>query len=56
MQYLLFSLQGSVEQVPPVITSPYQAPDVCGDGDSGASQLMYSTIAIIFLALMAMLN
>ena len=54
MQYLLFSLQGSVEQVPPVITSPYQAPDVCGDG--GASQLMYSTIAIIFLALMAMLN
>ena len=41
--------------MPPVITLPYQSPDVCdGDGDgSGASQLMYSTVAIIFLALMA---
>ena len=74
LQCILYSLQGRLNRVPPVITLPYQPPDVCastatsaatatptptptstdGDGDgSGASQLMYSTVAIIFLALMA---
>ena len=45
-------LQGSFD-VPPVITLPYQPPDVCDGDGSGSSQLMYSTVAIIFLALMA---
>ena len=76
LQCTLYSLQGRLNRVPPVITLPYQPPDVCastatsaatsaatatpmatptdGDGDgNGASQLMYSTVAIIFLALMA---
>lgn len=55
--YVLYSAQN--EQVPPQITLPYQPPDVCAirslPEDGGASQLMYSTVAIIFLALMAML-
>ena len=82
LQCILYSLQGRLNRVPPVIILPYQPPDACastatptptptatsaatatptptptptdGDGDgSGASQLMYSTVAIIFLALLA---
>ena len=74
LQCILYSLQDRLNQVPPVITLPYQPPDVCAstatsaatsaatatptptptDGDgNGASQSMYSTVAIIFLALMA---
>ena len=82
LQCILYSLQDRLNRVPPVITLPYQPPDVCAstatsaatstatstatatatptatDGDvdgSGASQLMYtySTVAIIFLALLA---
>ena len=47
-----------VNQVPPVITLPYELPDSCaltggdGDVDSGAAQMMYSTVAINLLALM----
>ena len=56
---MYFTLQGRQNEMPPIITLPYQPPDVCtggdGDGDgNGASQLMYSTVAI-FLPLMAVL-
>ena len=57
-----FTLQGP----PPQITQPYQAPDVCstrnndttgggGGEDSGAAHLVYSTLAVTLVALLALL-
>ena len=38
---------------PPQITQPYQPPNVCTDGVSGAAHVMFSTLAIIILPLLA---
>lgn len=44
------------EHQAPEITVPYQSPDVCAvRGDSGVGQLMYSTVAIIILTIVALL-
>jgi len=64
MATVYFHFLQEVNQVPPVITLPYEPPDSCaltggngdgdgdGDGDSGTAQVMYSTVAIILLPLM----
>ena len=56
---LSFTLQGA----PPQITQPYQAPDVCstrntgvdGGEEGGAAHLVYSTLAVTLVALLALL-
>ena len=47
-----FPLQGgNIES--PQITQPYQPPNVCTDGSSGAAHVMLSTFTIILLPLLA---